>query len=188
LARPIPSENPEVQTTKPPRFCLDYLKTLFQIGASYRFERDPNIAPQSSLCHSCASEEVGVNKQRGTTEEIHCYLIQGVVEGSRQTSVKMNLTGRKLKNYVNYKSHVKEKMNKLIGYETWSMCVLTFTFTSFSEEEVMSIERLFLAISHEILRKRPEKSSFLQFMTKRIVSTTAVNKSQYSKEQQFSTA
>jgi len=62
--------------------------TLFQIGASYRFERDANIAPQFSLCHSCASEEVGVNKQRGTTEVMHCYLIQGVVEGSRQSALK----------------------------------------------------------------------------------------------------
>jgi len=63
------------------------------------------------------------------------------------------------------------------------MCVLTFTFTSFSEEEVMSIERLFLAISHEILKKKlPEKCSFLQFMAKSIVSAAAGNKIQHSKE------
>jgi len=35
----------------------------------------------------------------------------------------------------------------------------------------MSIERLSLAFSHEILRKRAEKSGFLQFMAKSIVST-----------------
>jgi hypothetical protein len=52
------------------------------------------------------------------------------------------------------------------------MCVLTFTFTSFSEEEVMNIYRLFLAISSEILRKLPENSSVLQFMAKSIVSAT----------------
>lgn len=52
------------------------------------------------------------------------------------------------------------------------MCVLTFTFTSFSEEELMNIYRLFLAISREILRKLPENSSFLQFMAKSIVSAT----------------
>jgi len=58
--------------------------TLFEIGVSYRFECDTNIAQQSSYRHSCAPEEVGVIKQRGTTEEKHCYLIQGVVWGSRK--------------------------------------------------------------------------------------------------------
>jgi hypothetical protein len=58
----------------------------------------------------------------------------------------------------------------------------------FSEEEVMSNWRLFLTISHEILRKLPEKSSFLEFMAKSIVSTTAGNKTQHGKEQLFSTA
>jgi len=78
----------------------------------------------------------------------------------------MNLTGRKLRNNINFKRHIKEKMNKISGCVTWTRCVLTFTFTNSSEEGVKSIERLFLAISHEILRNLPEKSSFLQFMAK----------------------
>jgi len=88
--------------------------TLFQIRASYRFECDTNIAPHSSFRLSCAPENMGVNKQRVTAEEIHSYLIQGVVEGSRQTSVKVEMTGRKLRNDVNFEGHVKEEMNKLM--------------------------------------------------------------------------
>ena len=43
---------------------------MLQIGASYGIERDTNIAAQPSLRHGCGPEEVGLNKQRGTTEEI----------------------------------------------------------------------------------------------------------------------
>jgi len=46
----------------------------------------------------------------------------------------------------------------------------------------MSIESLFLAISSQIMRKRPEKTNFLQFMVKSVVSNTAGNKTQHSKE------
>ena len=84
----------------------------------------------------------------------------------------MKMTERKWRNNVNFKGQVKEKINKISGCETRLMCVLTFTFTSFSEEELMNIYRLFLAISREILRKLPENSSFLQFMAKSIVSAT----------------
>jgi len=92
--------------------------TLFQIGVSYRFECDTNIAPQSSLRHSCASEEVGVNKQIGTTEVI---FLSDPRRSVRQPTkrVKMKMTGFKLRINVNFKTHVKEKMNKISGFETW---------------------------------------------------------------------
>jgi len=51
----------------------------------------------------------------------------------------MKMAGCKLRNNVNFEGNVKEKMNIISGCETRSMCVLTFIFTSFSEEDVIRI-------------------------------------------------
>ena len=112
---------------------------MLQIGALYDFKRDTNITTKASLRHSCVPEKVGVNKRRGTTGEILLSDARRRRTQPTKKIVKMKMTGRKLRNTVNFKGYVKEKRNKISGCETMSKCVVTFTFTSFSEEEVTSI-------------------------------------------------